>query len=194
MNKEHIIEFFDACAPEWDANMIRSDEIIGIILDNAKVEKDKDILDVACGTGVLFPDYLKRNVKSVTGVDISPKMAEIAMGKFNLDNVRVICGDIEDFEGEALFDCVVVYNAFPHFPDPDLLVKKLASLVRSGGTVTVAHGMSRKALDRHHSGSASKVSAGLMSEDDLAEIFSKYLTVTHKISDDNMYQVVGIKE
>lgn len=194
MNKEDIIEFFNSCAPEWDANMIRSDEIIGIILDNAEVENDKDILDVACGTGVLFPDYLKRNVKSVTGIDISPKMAEIAKGKFNLDNVKVICGDVLELEGENLFDCVVVYNAFPHFPDPDLLIKKLASLVKTGGTVTVAHGMSRKALDKHHSGSASKVSAGLMSEDDLAEIFTKYLTVTHKISDDNMYQVAGIKK
>lgn len=48
-------------------------------------------------------------------------------------------------------------------------------------------------LDRHHSGSAHKVSNKLMSEDDLAEIFSKYLTVTTKVSDDSMYQVVGIK-
>lgn len=194
MNKEDIIEFFDACAPEWDANMIRSDEIIGTILDNAKVEKHKDILDVACGTGVLFPDYLKRNVKSVTGIDISPKMAEIAKNKFTHHNINVICGDIENFEGEALFDCAVVYNAFPHFPNPDALIKKLSALVKSGGTVTVAHGMSRKTLDKHHSAVASKVSMGLMSEDDLAGIFSKYLTVTHKISDDNMYQVVGIKE
>ncbi len=194
MDKQEIIDFFDACAPEWDANMIRSDEIIGIILDNAQIENGKDILDVACGTGVLFPDYLKRKVKSVTGIDISPKMAEIAKNKFARDNIKVICGDVEELEGENMFDCAVVYNAFPHFSDPDLLIKKLTSLVKIGGTVTVAHGMSRKALDKHHSGSASKVSVGLMSEDDLAEIFSKYLTVTHKISDDNMYQVVGIKE
>lgn len=194
MNKEDIIEFFDACAPEWDANMVRSDEIIGIILDNAKVEKDKDVLDVACGTGVLFPDYLNRDVKSVTGIDISPKMAEIAKNKFSQKNVNVICGDVESFDGEALFDCVVVYNAFPHFSNPDALIKKLASLVKTGGAVTVAHGMSRKALDSHHSDFASKVSVGLMSEDDLAEIFGRYLTVTHKISNDNMYQVVGIKK
>lgn len=194
MNKKDIIKFFDSCAPEWDANMVRSDEIIGIILDNAKVSEGKKILDVACGTGVLFPDYLKRNVKSVTGVDISPKMTEIAENKFSQENIKIICGDVEELDAEELFDCAVVYNAFPHFPNSDSLIKKLSSLVKAGGTVTVAHGMSRKALDRHHSGPASKVSSGLMSEDDLAEIFSKYLTVTHKISDDNMYQVAGVKE
>lgn len=194
MEKKDVIEFFNTCAPCWDDNMIRSDEIIDIILDNAGVEQGKDVLDVACGTGVLFPDYLKRNVKSVTGIDISPEMAKIAKSKIDNENIKVICGDVEEMEGNELFDCVVVYNAFPHFPNPDTLIKKLSSLVKTGGTVTVAHGMSRKALDRHHSGAASTVSVGLMSEDDLADIFNKFLTVTHKISNDNMYQVSGIKE
>lgn len=194
MNKEDIIHFFDEHANHWDEEMIRNDDIINIILDNAGVDKGKTILDVACGTGVLFPDYLSRNVKSVTGIDISPKMAEIAKGKFKQDNVTVLCGDVEEMACSEPFDCAVVYNAFPHFPNPDRLIKKLSEMVKQGGTVTVAHGMSREMIDRHHSGRASKVSAGLMSENELAEIFSKYLKVTVKISDHNMYQVTGIKK
>ena len=58
MNKQDIISFFDRLAPQWDADMIRSDEIINLILDTADVTSSKDVLDVACGTGVLFPDYL----------------------------------------------------------------------------------------------------------------------------------------
>ncbi len=85
---KEVIEFFDRLAPGWDAEMIRSDEIINTILDNAAVTGGKDILDVACGTGVLTPDYLKRNVASVTGIDISPKMAEIARAKFLQERVR----------------------------------------------------------------------------------------------------------
>lgn len=194
MEKNDIINFFDECACHWDENMIRDDDIINTILDNAEVCENKDILDVACGTGVLFPDYISRNAASVTGVDISPKMAEIAEKKFSeIDNIRVICGDVERMENDRLYDCIMVYNAFPHFPDPEGLIKKLSSMVKQGGTVTVAHGMSRKAIDHHHSGSAHKVSLGLMSEDDLAEIFQKYLKVTVKISNDNMYQVTGLK-
>ena len=30
MNKKNVIAFFDRLAPQWDADMIRSDEIIGI--------------------------------------------------------------------------------------------------------------------------------------------------------------------
>ena len=145
MEKKDIIEFFDRCAPFWDADMIKSDRIIGKILDNAEVGPDMDILDVACGTGVLFDYYLERKVASVTGIDIAPKMAEIAQGKY-ADNpkVEVICGDVEEYAFSRKFDRVVVYNAFPHFPYPKRLIKVLAGLLKEGGRLTVAHGMSRK--------------------------------------------------
>ena len=191
--KKDIIEFFDMCAPEWDAEMIRYDDIINIILDNAKVCEGKDILDVACGTGVLIPDYLQRKVKSVTAIDISPEMIKVAQDKFRQGNVQFLCGDVEEIKLHEHFDCIVVYNAFPHFPNPENLIKVLASDLRDGGVLTVAHGMSRAAIDSHHSGRASKVSVGLMSENELADIFGRYLKVSVKISDDKMYQVTGIK-
>lgn len=193
MQKKDVIEFFDMCAPEWDADMIRNDEIINRILDNAKVCNGKDILDVACGTGVLIPDYLARNVKSVTAIDISPEMIKIAKEKFPQEKVRFLCDDVEAAEFEDKFDCIVVYNAFPHFPNPKKLIEVLVSYLKKDGVLTVAHGMSRAQIDRHHSGKASMVSVGLISEDELATIFKEYLEVTVKISDDRMYQVAGIK-
>ncbi len=192
MEKKDIIDFFDKCAPNWDADMIRNDEIINTILDNANVQEGKEVLDVACGTGVLIPDYLARNIKTVTGIDISPEMANIAQKKFSQDNVQILCGDVETAEFAQLFDCIVVYNAFPHFPDAEHLIKVLVSHLKQGGTLTVAHGMSRAQIDNCHAGSASKVSNGLMSEEELAGIFEKYLEVTVKISDENMYQVAGV--
>lgn len=193
MQKKDIIEFFDMCAPEWDADMIRNEDIINTILNNAKVCEGKDILDVACGTGVLIPDYLKRNVKSVTAIDISPEMIKIAQKKFKQENVKFLCGDVEEVEMGHKFDCIIVYNAFPHFPNPENLIEILASYLKEGGVLTVAHGMSRAMIDSHHAGKASKVSVGLMSVDDLAEIFGRYLEIAVKISDDRMYQVAGIK-
>ena len=189
MNKQDVIAFFDAHAAQWDAEMIRSDSIIHTILTNAGVTAGVDVLDVACGTGVLFPDYLLRGVRSVTAIDISPEMARIAREKF--PQVNVVCGDVETASFDRTFDCIIVYNAFPHFPDPENLIRVLAGLLKPGGVLTVAHGMSRAAIDRHHEGHASKISAGLMHEDELAAIFARYLTVTTKISNDRMYQVAG---
>ena len=87
----------------------------------------------------------------------------------------------------------MVYNAFPHFPNPEHLIAVLSNLLKPGGTLTVAHGMSRAQIDHHHEGKASKVSIGLMHEDELAEIFAKHLQVTAKVSNSHMYAVCGVK-
>lgn len=233
MDKRDVISFFDRCAPSWDAEMIRNDEVIEKILDGAKVEAGKTVLDVACGTGVLIPDYLERNVASVLGVDISPEMIRIAREKYSREKysrekyacancssdkslcealgneheavdvlgdgegckkkVSFVCADVETVELNQKFDCIMIYNAFPHFPEPENLIRTLAGYLKPEGTLTVAHGMSRAMIDRHHEGAAGKVSVGLMHEDRLAKIFERELDVVVKISNDSMYQVTGVK-
>ncbi len=194
MNKSDVIAFFDRCASTWDAEMIKSDAIIGKILDNAEVGAEMDILDVACGTGVMFPYYLERGAASVTGIDISPEMAKIAKEKFaGEDRVQVLCGDVEEYTFDQKFDRIVVYNAFPHFPKPKRLIKVLAGLLKEDGRLTVAHGMSRAAIDNHHNGPASKVSNGLMAADNLKRLFDPYFDVEIMISNSRMYQLSGVK-
>ena len=87
----------------------------------------------------------------------------------------------------------MVYNAFPHFPEPKRTVGALAKWVRPGGTLTVAHGMSRAQLHAHHAGRAKGVSVGLLGCEELAALFAPYFDVTVRISDEKMYQVTGRK-
>ncbi len=191
INKNDVIKFFDMYAADWDAQMVRDDKIIGTILDNAGVRAGSRVLDVACGTGVLIPDYLARGVESVTAIDISPEMVKIAQGKFNQPNVRIMCGDVMVADIGGDYDAIVIYNAFPHFAEPEKLVEILSDKLKKGGRLTVAHGMSRERIDAHHKGAASKVSNGLMEAEKLAEIFNRYINTIQIISDDKMYQVVG---
>ena len=190
MKKQDVIEFFDNCAPWWDADMVRNEDILSTILTLGGIREGIDVLDVACGTGVLFPDYLKRGVNSVTAIDISPEMAKIAGEKF--PQVNVICGDVETAEFGKQFDAVMVYNAFPHFPDPEKLIGVLAGHVKPGGRLTVAHGMSRAALADHHK-RATQVSIDLLHEQELAALFAPYFQVDVVISTDRMYQVSGVR-
>ena len=190
MEKKDVIEFFDRCAPWWDDDMVRNEQIIDAILLNGGIKQGIDVLDVACGTGVLFADYLKRDVASVTAIDISPEMAKLAAAKF--PQVNVICGDVESYDFGRQFDAVMVYNAFPHFPDPAKLIERLATLVKPGGKLTVAHGMSRAALTNHHK-RAGKVSIDLLHEKELAAIFEAYFDVDVVISTELMYQVSGVR-
>ena len=192
MWKKNVADFFDRCAPEWDSRIEKNDEVINRILDLAMVRDGSDVLDVACGTGIMFSYYLERNVKSVTGIDISPKMCGITEEKFgHFENVRIICGDVEEYSPEKRFDVVMVYNALPHFAKPGKLVRCLVSLLREGGRLVIAHGSSREVIDRRHRGKAEGVSVGLLPAEELAEVLSEHLEIEHVISDGCMYLVSG---
>lgn len=192
MNKEKIKEFFDFFAPRWDNEPIADIAIINTILDNANVYENLDVLDIGCGTGVMFPFYMERSVKSITAVDLSPEMVKIAKGKF--PQADVICGDAENITFDKQFDVVMIYNAFPHFPDPEKLIENLSKAVKENGRISIAHGMSKKELDDIHMKSAGYVSNILPECEELAELLSPYFNVDIKISNDKMYQVSGTKK
>ncbi len=192
MDQKKVIEFFDSCADWWDADMIRNEPVIAKILDNAGVREGLDILDVACGTGVLFPDYFARHVKSLTAIDIAPEMARRAQEKFPLAQVH--CADVEQTVFDRQFDIIMVYNAFPHFPEPARLIERLAALCKPGGRLSIAHGMSRHAIISHHEGRARGVSIDLIEENQLASLLEPYFHVDVVISNTEMYQVCGTRK
>lgn len=194
MDKKEIISFFDSCADSWDADMIKVQWKIDKILDITGITEGKSVLDVACGTGVLIPDYINRKVSRCVGVDISRNMIDVALRKFSGHrDICFICADAERLDFGESFDCAVIYNAFPHFINRENLFKNILTHLKENGRITVAHGMSRDALIKHHSGKAEKVSLILPEADDLAEIMEPYFEVDTKISTDEIYIVSGKK-
>ncbi|MBQ4338978.1 MAG: class I SAM-dependent methyltransferase [Clostridia bacterium] len=190
-NIEDVKAFFDSRAVSWDEQTVRKEEVIEKILDNAGVSEGDDVLDVACGTGVLFSDYLKRKAGSITGIDVSPAMAEIARNKY--ENIKVICGNAQEYEFGKEFDVIVIYDAFPHFTAPYALFEALSKCLKKGGRITVAHSMSREALTHLHNDRANSVSFELPEIDELAGIMAEFFEVVLSVSDDCMYQVCAVK-
>jgi len=191
IDTKDVIAFFDRLAPTWDAGMVRNEAVIQTILDLAGIEAGLEALDVACGTGVLIPDYLARGVAHVTAVDISPQMVRIAESKFAGDErVAVLCRDAQTMDLGRTFDRILIYNAFPHFSKPEALFETLCRHLAPGGRLTVAHGMSRERINEHHRG-AGYVSNGLMPAWELAALMAPCLTVDRLASDDSMYLVSG---
>lgn len=191
MDIEKIKSFFDMHAPLWDEHQQRNEAVIELILDKSEVKKGVSVLDVACGTGVLIGDYLKRGAASVTGIDISPEMIRLAGEKY--PDVKFICDDVQRYDFKESFDVIMIYNAFPHFNEPEKLFENLAARLNAGGRLTVAHGMSEEALKKHHSGAAKEVSAALPCKENLAKLMSAYLDVDIMISDEEKYIVSGYK-
>lgn len=89
-----------------------------ILIDSAELAREKTILDVACGTGIVARTVKKRlnGRVDVKGVDLNPAMLEIAGG---------ISPDIDWLEGNAQklpfdnesFDVVLCQAGLMFFPD-----------------------------------------------------------------------------
>ncbi len=192
MTNPQIASFFDSLADSWDSGEVKPQQKIDKILDVAEVTQGKTVLDIGCGTGILIPDYVSRKVSKCVAADISPKMVEIAKSKFaNVGNVDIVCADAETYSFDGVFDCAVIYNAFPHFFNREELFKNIAKHLSQGGRLTVAHSMGRNALAKHHSGSAKNVSTPLPEATELAEIMAAYFNVDTAIETDEIYIVSG---
>ena len=85
LNTSAVAAFFDGRAEHWDLHSAPKETVINTILNSAGVSPGVSVLDVGCGTGVLFPYYLSRNVYHITGVDLSPGMIQRANEKFGND-------------------------------------------------------------------------------------------------------------
>ncbi len=191
MDKKDVIAFFDDYAKKWDSINLQNHNTIKKILDIAGVYEGKKVLDVACGTGVLFDEYLKRNVQSITAIDISKEMVKLSKEKYPA--INVVCGDAETFNFSEKFDCIVIYNAFPHFVNPQKLFENLSCFLADKGRLTVAHGASREDIIKCHSGKAERISYELIEAEKLAEIMMHFISVDTVISDNEKYIVSGVK-
>ena len=194
LDKREVAAFFDRLAPFWDEICTHDPKKISIILDYAGIEAGLSVLDIACGTGVLFPYYLARDVKQITGVDISPKMIEQAAAKYADPRIRLLCADIETMAWDELFDCCVIYSAWPHFGRPESVIAGLAKSLRPGGRLTVAHSESREAINGRHREHAAAVSVPLVPPEELAALLAPFFTVDTAFANEEIYVVSGVRQ
>ncbi len=101
--------------------------------------KDKQILDVGCGGGILS-DAMARAGATVTGIDLagkSLKVAQLHALESQTPNVsyREISAEALAAETPAQFDVVTCMEMLEHVPDPASIVKACATLVKPGGWV-----------------------------------------------------------
>ncbi len=184
-----IEAFFDNAAPSWDQKECCSDEIKLSLLKEAFIKKGDRVLDVASGTGVVTGLIHSLSDSEVVGIDISSKMIEIAKEKYKgKEWARFVHGDLFDLEDEK-FNEIVIYNAYPHFLDPDKLADKCYSLLKEGGHLSILHSLSRAELDKHHSGKACCFSRSLEEPLKEAEHFAQFKLKTAR-EDDKSFVLV----
>lgn len=128
-------DFWDGWNQSWrfrdgfDEFMDRQREIAlecaeGLGLRGAK------ILEIGCGTGWLANTLVPFG--QVTATDLSPN--SIAEGQRRHPAVTLLCGDFLTLDLSGPFDFVLSADALAHMYDQPLFMKRVAELLRPGGT------------------------------------------------------------
>lgn len=98
--------------------------------------KGLKIADIGCGGGILSHAMAKQGAK-VTGIDMAPKLIELAKQQADADNLKV---DYKLMTAEELaekktgqFDVVTCLEMIEHVPKPKAIIKACAKLLKPGG-------------------------------------------------------------
>lgn len=100
--------------------------------------KGKTVLDIGCGGGILSESMAQHGAQ-VTGIDMSPKVLEVA--KLHLYesgqrvDYRLISAEALALEQPHAYDIVTCMEMLEHVPDPSSIVKACATLARPGGYI-----------------------------------------------------------
>jgi len=112
-----------------------------LLLDMAGVGADDEVLDVACGPGLIACAAAAR-ARRVVGIDLTPAMIEQArslQSKLGLANLEWSVGDAASLPFESgRFAAVLTRYSLHHFADPDVVVAEMLRVARPGGRVAIA--------------------------------------------------------
>ncbi len=146
--KRRIKEGWDLSAPGFTNVVVPTDlsepnrsTWAGLMLSGSPSRKLK-VLDVGCGPGV-FSIIAASEGHDVTGIDVSDKMIEEAIGnssKFGA-SPRFMLMDSDDMSFEdGSFDLIVSRDAMWVMPDPDKTLREWFRVLKSGGRIVYFDG------------------------------------------------------
>jgi ubiquinone/menaquinone biosynthesis C-methylase UbiE len=111
------------------------------------------VMDVGCGSGVLVRMILDRigSTGIVYELDFAEKMIEENRKLHKEKNIRFIVADVAQAPIEAE-SCNVIFcfSCFPHFDQKQEVLTSLAHILRSGGTLVLAHFNSAEEINQRH--------------------------------------------
>jgi hypothetical protein len=130
-------------APErsnWHSNSGGPD--LDVVLKSLPISASDAAIDIGCGRGGAMLTLSRYPFSEVNGIEISPKLAEIArmnLAKLHVEKAVVICCDAADFTDLDRYTYLYMYNPFPDIIMRQVMENVAASLKRRKRTVVVIY-------------------------------------------------------
>jgi ubiquinone/menaquinone biosynthesis C-methylase UbiE len=139
--RQSIVDQFTRQAVPFAEMHARDDtEIHRLLIEAAEIGSEDEVLDVACGPGLVACEVAKA-ARHVTGVDLTRAMIEQAEARrrsLGLANLTLAVGDAQPLAfPDAAFSRVITRYTFHHFTDPAGVFFEMVRVCRAGGRVTV---------------------------------------------------------
>lgn len=110
---------------------------LSLIEELKKSKHLKNILEIGCGPGT-WTNMLAEKCDTLTAIDISEKMLEIAKVEIRNKNVQIICGDfLSDTLKDEKFDAIYTVRAFEYFDDKIKSIKKIKRSLNNHGRICI---------------------------------------------------------
>jgi ubiquinone/menaquinone biosynthesis C-methylase UbiE len=143
LEKKSIKEF-DKWAKGYDSSsgkffFVRANMSLTKYIGN---EERANLLDIGCGTGILFEQLLAKKNLKLYGIDISPKMVKIAQEKFRgLSKVKIKLGSVSHLQYKSnTFNYVTCSNSFHHYPDSNKSLQEMVRVLKRKGKLIILDG------------------------------------------------------
>ena len=151
---DHLLtrNYFNELANEWEQNQCLEQSHIEYLLARLQLQQFNSILDMGCGTGVLFP-YLNKMTNSDTtiyGIDFADCMTRIAKNN-SVDEIQVVCGDAHKLPfSDNMFEMIVAFHVFPHFHRKLHALSECWRVLKLNGNLAILHVHSSEEINSIH--------------------------------------------
>jgi len=147
-------EYFNQLAGKWDKMTPEETRArLPQMIDYLAIKPGDTILDVGGGTGILLP--LLYNAAGdrgkIVSLDIAEEMLRQARNNGHQSNIDFIHADVAAIPfSDEIFDLVICYSCFPHFPDKLKALAEMARVLRNRGRLAICHTASRQTINELH--------------------------------------------
>ena len=183
------MEFFDSTAEHWSPVPGEREQLILQNLSQRireQTEFSDLILDVGCGTGILFPFFQERKF---IGLDFSLHMLERAQHHRSRNLVGLVAADAHKLPfKDSSFGHIVFLSVIPHFDDRVQIFREAHRILKSACSLSVVHFLPSARINEIHSKAGGPIVHDyLPNVKELGETISENGFTVEEVQEDDCY-------